>query len=169
MASTKKSSKKEQYIWVLLRLGMGWIFIWAFIDKLFGLGFATATDNAWLAGGSPTFGFLTHATKGPFAGFYQSLAGNLFVDWLFMMALLGIGLALILGIGLKIAGYSGSLLMLLLYSAGFLPPKNNPFFDEHIIYAVVLVGLTFVKSGHLLGLGNWWCKTRLVKKHPVLE
>ena len=55
-------------IFVLLRLSMGWLFLWGFLDKTFGLNFATTPEDAWLAGGSPTYGFLSYATKGPFAG-----------------------------------------------------------------------------------------------------
>jgi thiosulfate dehydrogenase [quinone] large subunit len=64
---------------------MGLIFLWAFFDKLLGLGFATKAENAWINGGSPTSGFLLHGTKGPFAEFFQSLAGIPTVDWLFMV------------------------------------------------------------------------------------
>ncbi len=37
-----------RYVWAVLRLLMGWTFFWAFIDKLFGLGFATAAESSWL-------------------------------------------------------------------------------------------------------------------------
>ena len=100
----------EGYTWGVLRLGMGWIFFWAFIDKLFGLGFATASGDAWLAGGSPTFGFLNFGAKGPFVEFYNAIAGNVFVDWMFMIGLLAVGLPLLLGIGVKLAGYTGTLM-----------------------------------------------------------
>jgi thiosulfate dehydrogenase [quinone] large subunit len=160
---------KEQYIWAILRLGMGWIFLWAFFDKLLGLGFATTPEKAWIAGGSPTFGFLKFATKGPFVDFYQSLAGNIIVDWLFMLGLLFIGLALMLGIGVKIAAFIGALMLILIYTAGFLLPEHNPFLDEHLIYAVIMIGLTMVKSGHRIGLGKWWSNTELVKKYSFLE
>lgn len=160
--------EKQQYFWALLRLGIGWIFFWAFIDKLFGLGFATQPEKAWIHGGSPTLGFLTYATKGPFAGFYQSLAGSTIVDWLFMLGLLFIGLALLLGVGVRIAAYSGTLMFLLMYTAVLLP-ENNPLIDDHIVYSLVLMGLSFVKSGRYLGLGKWWSKTRIVRKHPFLK
>lgn len=152
----------------LTRLSLGWIFIWAFLDKTFGLGFATTPEKSWLAGGSPTTGFLTYATHGPFAEFYHSLAGNPFVDWLFMGGLALLGLSLLLGIGLKIASYSGALLMLLMWSS-LLLPENNPFLDEHLIYALVLLTLPYHDAGHTLGLGKWWSKTALVKKHPFLQ
>jgi len=148
---------------------MGWIFFWAFIDKLFGLGFASTPEKAWIAGGSPTFGFLKFASKGPLAEFYQGLAGNPVVDWLFMSGLLLVGLALLFGIGVRIAGYSGALLMILIYSAGSLPPKNNPFLDHHIIYTILLVGFALTKSGNCLGFGKRWSETKLVKKYPFLE
>ena len=37
----------------LLRILMGWLFLWTFLDKTFGLGFATTAEKAWIAGGSP--------------------------------------------------------------------------------------------------------------------
>ena len=157
---------KERYIWAALRIGVGWLLLWPFLDKLFGLGFATAPEDAWIAGGSPTFGYLKFATSGPFASLFQSLAGNLVVDWLFMLGLLFVGLALLLGIGLNIAGYSGAMMMLFLWLSR-LPPENNPVLDEHIVYMIVLIGLARVKAGQWFGLGKWW--SRLVKDYPALQ
>jgi hypothetical protein len=65
-----------------LRIGFGLTFLWAFVDKLLGLGFATgaitdpdtgartgidlmAQDQAWLNGGSPTEGFLAFGSPQP--------------------------------------------------------------------------------------------------------
>ena len=95
-------------------------------------------ERAWLEGGSPTSGFLKFATDGPFAAFYQGLAGNTFIDWLFMLGLLGIGTALLLGIGMRIAVVSGVLLLMMMWSAS-IPPENNPVFDEHIVYSLALI------------------------------
>ncbi len=159
---------KEQYIWGFLRLGMGWIFFWSFLDKLFGLGFSTSPESAWIAGGSPTSGFLQFGTHGPLSSFYQSLAGNAALDWIFMLGLLLVGLALLLGTGVRVAGYIGALMLFLMWTA-LLPPEHNPFLDDHIMYILVLLGLTVVKSGRWLGLGEWWSKTSLVKKYPILE
>lgn len=162
------SLKKEQYVWAFLRISLGWTFLWAFLDKVFGLGFTTTAEGAWLAGGSPATGFLQFGTAGPFAGMYQAMAGNAFVDWLFMFGLLLIGLALILGIGVKVAGYSGALLMFLMWIA-VLPPEHNPFMDDHLIYGIALIGLTFVKSGHWIGLGEWWSNQTIVKNNQWLQ
>ncbi len=147
---------------------LGFIMLWAFFDKLLGLGFATTPDKAWIQGVSPTAGFLKSATHGPFVSFYQSLSGNTIIDLLFMSGLLLIGLALILGIGVKIAGYSGAIMMFLMWLS-LLPPKNNPLLDEHSVYLVLFIGLTLVNSGDWLGFGGWWSKTSLVKQFPILR
>ncbi len=156
------------YLKPLVRISLGWLFVWAFLDKLFGLGFATSAEQAWLAGGSPTAGFLTHATKGPFASFFQYLATCQTTDWLFMAGLILIGLAMILGIGLRIAGYSGALMMLLMWLA-VLPPAHNPFMDEHIIYCLIFLYFAGDTSKQLWGLGNKWKKLKFVKKRKWLQ
>lgn len=127
----------RKIVWLKLRLVMGLIFLWAFVDKLFGLGFATPAERSWLNGGSPTFGFLTNATKGPFAEFFQSLAGIAIVDWLFMLGLLFVGLTLIINRYVTFGAIAGGIMMVLMWLAVF-PPENNPLLDEHIVYALVL-------------------------------
>ncbi len=145
----------QTYYWVTARFIMGALFLWAFLDKTFGLGFATAKEGAWILGGSPTTGFLTHAVRGPFAGMFEAMAGPV-VDFVFMLGLLGVGLALILGLALRFASYAGTAMVLLMWLAQ-LPPEHHPIIDEHIIYALMLVGLATlgVKSGETLGLAKW--------------
>ncbi len=159
---------KTRYIWAATRIALGLVFLWAFLDKVLGLGFATTPDKSWLAGGSPTLGYLKFATAGPLAGLYQVLAGNPLIDVLFMGGLLGLGLALILGIGMKVAAYGGVVLMLLMWSS-HLPPANHPFLDEHIIYALTLLGLNSIHAGETWGLGRWWDGLSLVKRFPWLR
>lgn len=130
----KQPAKK---ILLLTRIMLGLIFLWAFVDKLFGLGFSTKPDASWLDGVSPTAGFLKFATHGPFATAFQSLAGNPAIDWIFMIGLLGIGIGLITGLALRFSCASGVVMLLLMYLAA-LPPVHHPFLDEHIIYALIL-------------------------------
>jgi thiosulfate dehydrogenase [quinone] large subunit len=148
---------RVKYICAVLRIGMGWLFLWPFLDKLFGLGFTTAPEDAWLAGGSPTSGYLQFATAGPLGAIFQGIAGSPVVDWLFMLGLLSIGLALLLGIGVKIASYSGAAMMLLVWLSN-LPPQHNPLLDEHIIYMFLLIGLARMEAGNWIGLGQWWSR-----------
>jgi thiosulfate dehydrogenase [quinone] large subunit len=83
-----------------------------------------------------------------------------------MIGLFLIGICLILGVGRKIAGYSGALMLLLMWFA-ILPIKNNPFLDEHIIYALILIFLAYTKTK--FSLVKQWSKIRFVKKYNFLE
>jgi thiosulfate dehydrogenase [quinone] large subunit len=159
----------DKYFWGVLRLMMGWTFLWAFLTNTFGLGFGVSSQKSWINGNSPTFGFLKFSTKGYFLDFYQSLAGNPIVDWVYMIGILLIGLALLLGIGVRIAGYFGTLFFVLIYTAANFPPERNPFLDQHVYYIVLLIGFTFVNAGDYLGLGGWWSKTKLVQRFPFLK
>lgn len=160
--------KKKHFLSALLRISLGWIFLWSFFDKLLGLGFTTPEGKAWVDGVSPTKGFLMNASKGPFQEFFHWIAGNVMIDWLFMIGLLLVGLALMLGIGIRIASWSGALLLFFIY-ATVLPPEHNPLFDEHIIYIFVLIGFPLMPAGDTLGFGAWWKETPLVKKYPFLR
>lgn len=151
----------------ITRLSLGFVFMWAFLDKTFGLGFATERADAWINGGSATFGFLAHGTTGPFATMFQSIAGATWADWLFMVGLLGIGTALLLGIGMRIAAASGALLLMLMWAAA-LPLENNPVIDDHVVYAIVLGLLAAAHAGRHLGLGARWERTALVRRFPIL-
>ena len=146
-----------------LRLALGWIFLWAFLDKTFGLGHDTVAAKSWLNGGSPTKGFLGSGAEGPFTSFYHSIAGAAVVDVLFMVALLAIGTALILGIGMRLAAAAGTVLLVMMWTA-VLPPANNPFLDDHLVYAGLLVLLAVLGAGNTLGLGRWWTATPLVRR-----
>ena len=168
-ATTETATPKAtRYTLAGLRLALGWVFLWAFIDKLFGLGFATPAKNAWIDGGSPTKGFLGNAVSGPFEGFYHSFAGAAWADWLFMIGLAAIGAALILGIGMRVAAAAGGLLLVLMWTA-VLPPENNPFMDDHLIYAGVLVLLALTAAGNTLGFGASWSKLPIVQRLPWLK
>ena len=169
----------RHYFWAVLRVLMGLIFLWAFFDKLFGLGFATCLnketgvvtymcEKAWINGGSPTFGFLTYGVHGPFAEFYNSIASSAVVSWLFMLGLLFVGFTLTFGILIRLGGLSGFLMMLLMY-LGLITPDNHPFIDEHVIYAFVMLGFVFVHTCKHLGLGKWWTGLKVVKNRWLLH
>jgi thiosulfate dehydrogenase [quinone] large subunit len=163
-------------IWAgISRLLLGFVFLWAFLDKNFGLGYTTPSENAWQFGtgdGNPTAGFLKFGTnpEGPLADFFTGLApdsGSGFINWLFMFALLGAGVALMLGIFMRIACVGGGILLLSMYLAeapwakvtledGTVQASNNPLIDDHIVYGAVLLLLMFVSAGRYLGLGRLW-------------
>ena len=162
------AQKATRYLLAGLRLAIGWIFLWAFLDKLFGLGHETPAANAWINGGSPTGGFLGKAVSGPFEGFYHGIAGATWADWLFMIGLAGLGIALIAGIGMRIAATAGAVLLVAMWTA-VLPPANNPFMDDHLVYAAILVVLALTAAGNTLGLGAYWSRLPIVRRLPWLK
>jgi thiosulfate dehydrogenase [quinone] large subunit len=166
-----------------VRIAFGLTFLWAFFDKLLALGFGTGRsvdpatgaetvdrfgDAAWINGHSPTEGFLAFGADGPFKDFYNDIAGAVWADWLFMVGLAGIGLALTLGIGMWIATFSGALLYLLMWTV-VLPPENNPVLDDHILGALTLIALAALNAGNTWGLGRVWSQTDLVRNTPILR
>lgn len=168
-----------------LRIGFGLTFLWAFFDKLLGLGYATGalTNNsgaktgtdyfgpaAWINGGSPTEGFLKFgvSASNPFHGFYNTIGGTWYADWLFMIGLLGIGVALTFGFGIRIAAATGALLYLLMWTAS-LPLQNNPVIDEHILGMLTVIVLGLTLAGDTWGVGKQWAQTKLVRRYPALR
>jgi thiosulfate dehydrogenase [quinone] large subunit len=160
------------------RVVLGFEFLWAFLDKTFGFGYATPSARAWINGGSPTKGFLSNVAVGPFESTFHAWAGATWADWTFMVGLLAIGVALILGIGLRISAVSGTLMMLLMWaaewplakltSAGEPSMSTNPLVDYHIIYALALIALAVTYAGHTWGLGKRWAKLPLVARNRWL-
>jgi thiosulfate dehydrogenase (quinone) large subunit len=167
-AGSDRAGTVVRYVGAALRLSLGWVFLWAFLDKAFGLGHETASKDAWLNGGSPTSGFLGFATKGPFSGLYHDIAGQSWADWLFMIGLLGIGVALMAGVAMRITAASGVVLLVLMWTA-VLPPENNLFMDDHLIYAMILVVLAALGAGRTLGLGSAWERLPVVSGHSWLK
>jgi thiosulfate dehydrogenase [quinone] large subunit len=166
--SSGQTGTVVRYVSAALRLSLGWIFLWAFLDKAFGLGHETAGKDAWFSGGSPTNGFLAFGTKGPFQGLYHNIAGQSWADVLFMIGLLGIGVALMTGVAMRLAAGCGAVLLVLMWTA-VLPPDNNLFMDDHLVYAMVLVLLAALGAGRTLGLGAAWERLPVVSDHEWLK
>ena len=152
-------SKPARITLAVLRIVIGWYFLWAFIDKIFGFGFLTAAGKGMIDGGAPAQGFLTH-TVGPFAGIFTAIAAP-WVDYVFMFGLLAIGLALISGCGLKITAVAAVLLLGLMYLAEFPLGADagiytNPLVDDHWFQALAILVFWFTRAGDTFGLGRWW-------------
>jgi thiosulfate dehydrogenase (quinone) large subunit len=162
----------------VLRISTGFVFLWAFLDKTFGWNYATPSTKAWINGGSPTKGFLSSVDVGPFQGTFHNLAGTTFANWAFMLGLLGIGIALIAGIGMRIAAAAAVLMMAMMWLAeyplaqhtnkGEPTGSNNPITDYHFIYAVSAVVVALTYAGHTWGLGRWWASLPFIQKHRWL-
>jgi thiosulfate dehydrogenase [quinone] large subunit len=85
-----------------------------------------------------------------------------------MLGLLGIGAALMLGIFMNLAAVSGAVMLVLMWMAS-LPLENNPFLDDHLVYAAVGILLALMGAGRWLGLGAMWEQLSFVRKSPFLK
>lgn len=127
---------------VSLRLLLGWFMFFAGIEKVL--------DPSWTAQG-----FLMSAKT--FPDFYAWLATPANIWWVDPLNAWGItlvGVALILGVGIRIASWAGAALMLLYY----FPHVAFPFVphgfivEEHIIYAVAFILVGFMPEAHRFAL-----------------
>lgn len=172
-------SRAGQFLLGVLRLLVGWIFLWAFLDKTWGFGYSTPKSRAWIHGGSPTNGFLGNVYVGPFASWFRSIAGATWADYLFMIGLCALGVALMLGIGLRLAAIPGAALSVMMWlsvwpsakvtSQGNPTGSTNPFFDDHLVWALLFLIFPLLNAGDWVGLGRWWRRLGLVRRLPWLR
>jgi thiosulfate dehydrogenase [quinone] large subunit len=151
----------------VVRILLGVVYLWPFVDKLFGLGLQTPSERAWLAGGSPTNGYLSNL-EGPLAGVFGAMAGNPVADWLFMLGILGTGVAFLTGAGLWPAAAAGTVLMGSIWLTS-LPLDTHPFLDQHLFFVVLGWALALIGAGRCLGVGSWWAGTGAVRRMPWLR
>jgi thiosulfate dehydrogenase (quinone) large subunit len=87
-----------------------------------------------------------------------------------MLGMLAIGVALIGGVGLRLAAVGATIMMALMWAAEWplASGSSNPVVDYHFIYAVAAVALALTYAGHTWGLGRWWAKLPLVRKNRWL-
>jgi thiosulfate dehydrogenase [quinone] large subunit len=137
---------------LLLRLTMGWIFIWSGFDKLL---------NDFSAAG-----FLANTAKGPFGDWFQSLGTNQaalnVINPLVIWGQILIGITITFGLFTRGGLFWGAVMMMMFYLPQF-PPATNPFMDEHLVYIVVFGLLGVLGAGRILGLDA------LVERHPWVQ
>jgi thiosulfate dehydrogenase [quinone] large subunit len=163
----------------ILRIGIGFVYLWAFISQGLGVVYTNHTenvdvaaptevhyewefsydaDNGWITSGfshSPTEGYIENNTHGPLAFIPQNLPVGL-VDFMWIFAIGGLGIALALGICSRIAGWGGFLLNLMIWFSVF-PPSTNPVIDaEHFMFAFILLLLMWLQASNYWGIGRWW-------------
>lgn len=147
----------QRVILAFFRLSIGWVFL--------GAGLRQVPDATWSAADflsrSPNFpGFFKMISEPPFIGIIDFI-----VPWLHLL----VGLALMLGICMKIAGTVGAAQMFLLYIPRFEFPG---FLEYHLIYTVLIIYLVSVGAGRFWGLEAWLTNSRTLQpyfaRHPVL-
>ncbi|MFE3451652.1 hypothetical protein ACFXJ8_22280 [Nonomuraea sp. NPDC059194] len=140
------SSRLLDYVWALARIGIGSLLLWVYVDRGFGMGLGTPADQVWIYGGSPTGAFLEN-------GDLALQSGQPWVDGLFMLALLGFGLGLVLGVATRAAAV-GAWITLALVCAAKLPQVGHPLVVGCLAGAIALLVLALAHAGDTLGLGK---------------
>jgi len=133
----------QKFSLVLLRLALGWLFLYAGVTKII--------NPDWSAAG-----YLANAKTFPELYAWLALPANLpWVNLLNEWGLTLIGLSLLVGLWVRWSALVGIGLMILYY----LPVLNFPLagehsllVDDHVIYALGLLTLIAFRAGHQWGL-----------------
>lgn len=129
---------------LLLRLLMGWIFLWAGFDKA--------------VNGFTAEGFLLHATSGPLDSWFVDLGGSAtalsLIDPLVTYGQIAMGLALVLGVATRLTLVFAAIMMFLFYLAQF-PPEHDLFVDYYLVYIAVYLMLGALGAGRILGVDRY--------------
>ena len=131
---------------LLLRLALGVLYFYAGLVKVL--------DPKWSAAG-----YLKSAQT--WHGFYAWLAAPANIGWVNFInewALTLLGLALLLGLGVRLAAPLGALLMLLFYVPILhFPYVGTNFYlvDEHVVFILCLSILYFTRAGEYFGLDKY--------------
>lgn len=145
----EKHSRFIPVIFTVLRIVVGWHFLYEGISKLSSPGWSSSSylmESKWML-----------------SGFFHWIISNptalAVTDFLNIWGLILIGAGLFLGIFTRIAGISGVLLLLLYYVAnppfaGANMPAEGHYFiiNKNIIEAIILIALVSFKKGYLWGI-----------------
>lgn len=143
-----KYKNSQTIVLLLLRLILGYHFLFEGIDKLFSANWTSAVfleQTNWL-----------------FSNFYHILADNAtllsIVDFLNIWGQILIGISLIIGLFSTVAAWFGALLLFIYYFA--IPPfiESYLFIDKNLIELFAFLVVALFPTSHLLGVD------RIVKK-----
>ena len=160
MTETKTESNLDRDVIFILRILMGWTFlyagawqIWDNFDTAKFLDHVVTFHSVFAVFGTPTMLPIT--------------------DFLVKWGHLLIGLSLISGFMVRISGPFGVLLMITYYFAHmkfpYIEEPVNFLVDYHLVYATVIVYLIAHRAGHVCGLDGLVGAMHMVEEFPVLK
>ncbi len=157
---------------LLLRLTVGWIFLYAGIEKLFGATPFTAAGFLKMGTLGTTSALVAKGTVvNPTHDFWVALAASHpwidIVNVLVPYGQIAIGLALILGLATRFAGAMGVLMMLFIGVASW--SFANGVMNYHFLLVVSTIVLALVAAGEVYGLDAYVDETPLVKRASALR
>ncbi len=143
----------------ILRILMGWMFLYAGITHILDATFSAAK----YVGGAKSFVVLFQWILSP-----QVLP---VVDFMVKWGLALLGASLLLGLFVRLSSYLGMLLMFLFYLPilNFPMVGNSYLVNQHIIYMAGLLVLASFRAGHVWGLEKWCYNLPICAKYPKLR
>ncbi len=155
-----------------LRLVMGYVIFSSGLEKL-------ATEGWTNPGGWSAHFFLTNVISedNPLQPMWLFFADHTWlIEPMVMWGQLAVGLALLLGVFVRLACFAGALQMLLFWAAAWqgglaagLPVAHGYVIDSSFVYALVLFGLGAWGAGRILGVDAWLESTEVVQSNPWLR
>ena len=159
---------------LVLRLLVGWVFLFAGAEKLMQL----EGHGPFSAGG-----FLKFATAGTWPGaaedaivnptqaLWVSLAANptalTVIDFVVPVGQVLIGAALILGLATRFAGLMGALMMGFFFVAAW--DFGHGIVNQHFVYATLALFLAYARAGEIYGLDAYIERLPMVQRAPALR
>lgn len=153
-------SRTSQFSLFLVRLAMGWMFLYAGLTKVI--------DPKWTAAG-----YLANAKT--FPAFFQWFLLPQNIGWVNVVnewGLTFLGISLILGLGVRFSSILGAGLMLLYYLPILQFPYPNPnsyIVDQHAIYIMTLLFFAAIRAGRYYGLEKWCESLPICRNYPSLH
>jgi uncharacterized membrane protein YphA (DoxX/SURF4 family) len=171
----KNQNKTTTWLLTILRIAIGWHFLYEGIAKLFNPNWSSSLylmESKWL-----------------FSGFFHWLIGNnttlQIVDFLNIWGLILIGICLFLGLFTRLSAIGGALLLLLYYVANppfvlsSIPPQSHFYIlNYNLIEAFVLIVFASLRQDYLWGLQRFFAYNHAKRKdskfppadnHEILE
>jgi thiosulfate dehydrogenase [quinone] large subunit len=152
------------YSLLSLRFIMGWVFFYAGMSKVI--------DPEWSVRGYLNYAISPENPLRDFLGYdIWSIMAN---DWYWLLTPLNqvgltlVGLALLLGIFVRLSAFGGALMMTFYWLASF--PLTDAFIiDFHLVYVLLLFAVGAFGAGRILGLDAYIEDTEIVKQYPLLR
>ena len=85
-----------------------------------------------------------------------------------MTGLFCVGFGMITGIGARLAAITGMTVYTIMWTAK-LPPTNNPLTDDHLMGALLMLGLLLSRAHKTWSLHWWWRRQGLVRRFTFLR
>ncbi|MFB6214391.1 MAG: hypothetical protein ABEI54_00835, partial [Candidatus Bipolaricaulia bacterium] len=121
--------------------------------SMIGIGARLFAGGGWGAWNSVGVVLPSTYPRGPIGEILLVFWGNQFVIQLLIWACVLIGVALVLGIAVRLASYGGILIMLLMYLAVIPPP--SAIISQQLIYIIVYLLLIAGEAGKIKGLDSF--------------